>query len=36
MYTKIYKVMRLKYLHYNTITLHRFEIDLICRALVIH
>ena len=28
--------MGLKYLHYNTITLHRFEIDLICRGLVVH
>ena len=25
--------MGLKYLHYNTITLHRFKMDLICRAL---
>ena len=34
MYTKV--EMRLKYLHYDTMTLHRFEIDLICRDQVVH
>ena len=28
--------MGLKYLHYNTITLHCFEIDLFCLTLVVH
>ena len=36
MYTKIKKLMGLKYLHYNKITLHCFEVDLIFRALVVH
>ena len=36
MYTKIEKLLGLKYLHYNTITLYRFEIDLICQAQVVH
>ena len=36
MYTKFSKHMGLKYSHYNTVTLHRSEIDLICRALVVH
>ena len=29
MYTKILKLIELKYLYYHTITLHRFEIYLI-------
>ena len=36
MYTKIKKLMGLKYLRYNTVTLHRFEIDLNCRAQIVH
>ena len=36
MYTKIQKHMGLKYLHYNKITSHYLEIDLICRAQVAH
>ena len=28
--------MELKYLHHNTVMLHRFEVDLICRSQVVH
>ena len=36
MYTKILKLIGLKYLHYNRATLHRFKIDLIRWAQGVH
>ena len=36
MYTKISKLMGLKYLHYNAIKSHRSKIDVTCRDQIVH